>query len=55
MVMEMDASILCNFWDKFLMYGSLLHLFWEAMTSSSDVDIQMITFLNAYDVGSEGT
>jgi hypothetical protein len=38
-----------------LMCGSLVHHFLVAMTSSSDVDIQMINFVNAYDVGREET
>lgn len=38
-----------------LMCGSLLHHFWEAVTSSFDVDIQIIKNLNAYDIGREDT
>ena len=37
------------------MFGSLLYHFVEAMTSSSYVDIQMIPFVNVYDVIGEGT
>lgn len=35
------------------MCGSLLYHFLVAMTSYSYVDIQMILFVNAYDVGRE--
>ena len=37
------------------MCGFLLYHFVTTMTSSLHVDIQMITFVNAYDVGREGT
>ena len=37
------------------MYGSLLHHIWEAMTSLSNVDIQIIAFVNACNIEVEGT
>ena len=42
-------------WEQMLMCGYLHHHFWVVMTASSYVGIQMITFVNAYDVGREGT
>ena len=37
------------------MCGSLFYHFLATLTSAFDVDIQMITFMNSYDVGREGT